>query len=354
MTVEKKEAWWVGIRCFICIVIVLILIILFRINENVKVKDTSVRDMVQNTDFRKLSEIENEYTLVMYDVLRPVTRGGFSDYGYRKCMNDREKIAYTAKNFKLARSFNFNLYGVPTEHILESNFNPYKIHEGFKELGLGGFWYGTAIMYHLYAERYMPSHLWRLVKFNLRSSADLLIWENALSMSYIWKWVESKSFNGLEMWLESSRRWGRFIYKHYNEGNNMFPVSFSITWSSGEVRNYNPRMIHYTWKTMIMYFGDGNIIAAHGLYKEFKKETVKLEKEEMHYRNLKQQNKQLKKKINNYEKIELIRNEELKLLKQQINRTDKILKQIAGEAKEKGWPPEVWKKFRDKIKGFIK
>ncbi len=353
---EQKEIRWIfkiliGLGIICCLVIPFLL---YRINENTKVKDNSVRWMVLNTGFKKMAEIENEYTINMYEILRPITRGGFSDYGYRKSMTDREKIAYTAKNFKLARAFKCGYYEVPSEHILESNLNPHKIHEIYNELGLGGFWYGTAIFYHLYAEKYMPSHLWRQVRFDLRRSKDLLKWENALSMSYIWKWVENQTYEGLELWLASSRRWGRFIYKHYKEGDNIFPIKFVIKLSTGEVKKYNPRKIHYVWNNMCAYFEAGNIIAAHELFTKFTKGTLKLEKAEMQYRTLKKGFKQLENKIDNYEKIELIRSEELKLMKKEFKKAGKILRQVGGIAKKQGWTKKALEDLKKMCKELYK
>jgi len=321
-------------------------IMLFRINENIKNKDNSTREMVANTDFRSMAQRESQYTIIMYDILRPVTRGGFSTYGYKKCLSDAEKIRYTALNFKLALAFKYGLYEVPAEHILESNFNPYKVHDIYGELGLGGFWYSTAVFYHDYAERYMPRNLWSYVSFKLSRPEHLLNYENALKMSYIWKWVEGHTYINAEMWLASSRRWGKFIYKHYNNGADLFPIKFTIKLSSGEVKKYNPRKIYYVWRNLCRYFEAGNIAAAHDLFIDYRHDKVKIEKAEIRYRTLKGRIRQLEKQIDNYKKITLLQSSELENLKSSVDKAKKVCKQIGGEAKEIGWTDKLKKRLK--------
>ncbi len=107
----------------VCFVILTIPFFLYRININTQDKNSNVRWLYQNTNWKLKAKVEGDYTAFMYDVIN-----AFSSRSSHDSMRKEERIKYARLNFKLAQAFGKGYFDVPIIHILESDLNPRKKH----------------------------------------------------------------------------------------------------------------------------------------------------------------------------------------------------------------------------------
>jgi len=322
--------------------------LMYRIGSNLEKQNSSVRWLYQNTDWKRLPKIEGDYTAFLYDVIN-----AFSSDSTHNSMRKEERIKYAQINFRLARAFNYGYFDIPIIHALESDFNPRKDHKMFKEIGIGGFWYGTAKYYHFLAKMYMPKELWRKAKFDFNRKTDLHDIENALKMTYIWVWIENCNYKEVETYVVSGYRWGRFLRPP--EDDDLFPIEFNIKMSkTGITYTYNPIAYYFTWRKIKRSLEGGSIDTAKTIHKKWKDKRKKLIHREIEYRRAIKIIKRYQKEIKELKfRIDFL-NKQYEVVDKVDKKQLRVLKQIGGEAKKQGWRPEIWNKFKKYIKEILK
>ena len=302
--------------------------------------------LFRKIDFRKLSRVESDYLTLGWDII-----DRFSAKSTRYSMTKEQRIKFLTENKRLAYAFGFGYYDAMIIGILESGLNPHLSHEPYNEVGMFGHWYSTAAYYYHYAHNYMPKRLFGYVNFDLRKRADLYDPINALKMTYIFLWIESKNYKGDEMWYISGYRWGKFIAQHWHNGTKEFPIRFTIQTRFG-IKKYNPRAYYFSWRNMRDCFERGDVDAGIKSYKKWKHKEDNRRIEEVQFVRLYKAFKYKEKELNETKAL-------IKLLQSKVDGIDKqnkielkAMNKIAVDTKTKGiksWWPKFVKFCKERI-----
>ncbi len=282
-------------------------------------------------------------------MIRILTVYGYTyDKRYKKAMSKEEKIKYIRFNYKCATALQLGLFDLPIIDLMESNFNPYMIHQ-YGEMGLGGIKFNTALLAHEVLSL-MPANLRRLLKFEIKSKNDLLDPFINMKVTYIMLWHERRQFKNREDWYISAYHWGAgHIGRRWDNGKGELPVKFTL----GGIE-YNVVKYYATFKEFKTAFEMGDLEAGIPIKEKWEAYVKKMEKEEIDFRKTKSIIRNLRKKVKSvkYEKDEYIKgNKELEEL---LWKSNKDLKKIAGEVRQGGGIKKLSEGTKRIVKNLLK
>lgn len=140
-----------------------------------------------------------------------------------------ELIPWTDFNFKASKLLHMNKFLVPKWQIKESGLNPYafRTNSALKEKGMSQLSY-TGLLEADRVQEFMPYHLRKFFKIDVKSHNDAYDWLTATKAMYILYWWNMRIFEGRKDWAISYYRFGGFILKLWDGGEGTPPTIFIL------------------------------------------------------------------------------------------------------------------------------